>query len=580
MIGGKKMRKPLRRLKIQDQLEVDEELTPDFIDDNEELTLLSAINCIVTLAEDSELSTLFFEKADRFITYLSECQGITKIQAVLLSLFIESSAAGNKSDFSDVARYLNCNNVQVLQYKGEVDELVRKGILRMIKNNMNGNYDYAIAQGFLDSLTKNEPYQRKSYKGSTGIEFFQYFYDITHLRHEDELSSELMIEEIERLMDENPDLSYVKALRNIGMSVENEAVITHMCRHLVLCGTVNIPISHLVFLFDAQHMKYNFDRAMSEGKHYLVREGWVENAFSEGFRDKDEYQLTAKARETLLQEFDIKQADNNKGCDIVQSTNITAKELFFNDEVKHQLEDLTELLDESHYMSICNRLKEKGRRQGFACLFYGAPGTGKTESVLQLAKKTGRDIMQVNISQVKSMWVGESEKNIKAIFDRYRAVAKNSKHVPILLFNEADAVIGKRKEEAERSVDKMENSIQNIILQEMESLDGIMIATTNLVQNMDAAFERRFLYKVKFDKPELAQRTKIWQSMLPELSEKTAVKLAIAYDFSGGQIENITRKCDIESILYGNDYVTDEKIEQYCREEKIVKRGGARIGFV
>ena len=362
MIGGKKMRKPLRRLKIQDQLEVDEELTPDFIDDNEELTLLSAINCIVTLAEDSELSTLFFEKADRFITYLSECQGITKIQAVLLSLFIESSAAGNKSDFSDVARYLNCNNVQVLQYKGEVDELVRKGILRMIKNNMNGNYDYAIAQGFLDSLTKNEPYQRKSYKGSTGIEFFQYFYDITHLRHEDELSSELMIEEIERLMDENPDLSYVKALRNIGMSVENEAVITHMCRHLVLCGTVNFPISHLVFLFDAQHMKYNFDRAMSEGKHYLVREGWVENAFSEGFRDKDEYQLTAKARETLLQEFDIKQADNNKGCDIVQSTNITAKELFFNDEVKHQLEDLTELLDESHYMSICNRLKEKGRR--------------------------------------------------------------------------------------------------------------------------------------------------------------------------------------------------------------------------
>ena len=126
----------------------------------------------------------------------------------------------------------------------------------------------------------------------------------------------------------------------------------------------------------------------------------------------------------------------------------------------------------------------------------------------------------------------------------------------------------------------MENSIQNIILQEMETLDGIMIATTNLVQNMDDAFERRFLYKVKFEKPELAQRTKIWQSMLPELSEKTAVKLAIAYDFSGGQIENITRKCDIESILYGNDYVTDEKIEQYCREEKIVKKGSVRIGFV
>ena len=572
------MKKPLRRLKIQD--EEDSALTPDFVDDGEELTLLTAINSIVTLAEDSQLSDAFLEKADRFITYLSERQDVTKIQAVLLALFIESSAAGNKSDFSDVARYLDCNNVQVLQYKGEVDELVRKGMLRMIKNNMNNSYDYAVTQGFLENLAKNEPYQRKSYKNATGIQFFQYFYDITHLRHEDELSSELMLEEIERLMDDNPDLSYVKALRGIGMSAASEAVVTHMCRHLVLCGTVNIPMSHLVFLFDEQHLKYDFDRAMSDGRHYLVRNGWVENAFSEGFREKDEYQLTTKSREILLQEFEIKQTDCNKGCDVIQSDSIVEKELFFNNEVKHQLDGLAELLDESHYLSICNRLKGKGHRQGFACLFYGAPGTGKTESVLQLAKKTGRDIMQVNISQVKSMWVGESEKNIKAIFDRYRAVAKNSKRVPILLFNEADAVIGIRKEGAERSVDKMENSIQNIILQEMESLDGIMIATTNLVQNMDAAFERRFLYKVKFDKPELTQRTRIWQSMMPELSEKTAERLASAYDFSGGQIENITRKCDIESILYGEDYVTDEKVEQYCREENIVRKGTTRIGFI
>ena len=572
------MKKPLRRLKIQD--EEDFALTPDFVDDGEELTLLTAINSIVTLAEDSQLSDAFLEKADRFITYLSERQDVTKIQAVLLALFIESSAAGNKSDFSDVARYLDCNNVQVLQYKGEVDELVRKGVLRMIKNNMNNSYDYAVTQGFLENLAKNEPYQRKSYKNATGIQFFQYFYDITHLCHENELSSELMFEEIKRLMDDNPDLSYVKALRGIGMSAVSEAVVTHMSRHLVLCGTVNIPMSHLVFLLDEQHMKYDFDRAMSDGRHFLVREGWVENAFSEGFREKDEYQLTSKAREILLHDFDIKQQDNNTGCDVIQSDGIIEKELFFNDEVKQQLEGLAELLDESHYLSICNRLKGKGHRQGFACLFYGAPGTGKTESVLQLAKKTGRNIMQVNISQVKSMWVGESEKNIKAIFDRYRVVAKNSKHVPILLFNEADAVIGIRKEGAERSVDKMENSIQNIILQEMESLDGIMIATTNLVQNMDAAFERRFLYKVKFDKPELTQRTRIWQSMMPELSEKTAERLASAYDFSGGQIENITRKCDIESILYGEDYVTDEKVEQYCREENIVRKGTTRIGFI
>ena len=577
MAIGKKMRKPLRRLKIQDQ--GDMELHTDFVDDGQELTMLSAINTIVTLAEDSELNTMFFEQADRFITYLSERQGISKMQAVLLSLFIESSASGNKSDFSDIARYLDCNNVQVLQYKGEVDGLVKMGILRRLRNNMNGEFDYAVAPTLLESLSKNEPYQRKSYKDATGIQFFQYFYDITHLRYEDELSTELMLEEIERLMDENPELPYVKALRDIEMTDISRAVITHMSRHLVLSGTTSIPMNHLVFLLDSQHQKYDFDRMMSEGKHFLMREGWVENAFSEGFKDKEEYQLTPKAREVLLKDYDIKPGEN-KGCDVMQSDKITMKQLFFADNVESQLDSLSELLSEENYQGICNRLKERGLRQGFACLFYGEPGTGKTESVLQIARKTGRDIMQVNISEVKSMWVGESEKNIKAIFDRYRAIAKHSKRIPILLFNEADAVIGKRKEGAERSVDKMENSIQNIILQEMESLEGIMIATTNLVQNMDAAFERRFLYKVKFEKPELAQRTKIWQSMMPRLSAESAGKLASSFDFSGGQIENITRKCDIESILYGDDYVTDEKIEQYCREEKIVKKGGARIGFV
>ena len=178
------------------------------------------------------------------------------------------------------------------------------------------------------------------------------------------------------------------------------------------------------------------------------------------------------------------------------------------------------------------------------------------------------------------MWVGQSEKNIKQLFDQYRTIVKRTKIVPILLFNEADGVIGKRKQDAERSVDKMENSVQNIILQEMESLEGIMIATTNLVQNIDAAFERRFLYKIKFDKPELAQRVRIWQSLMPAISETTANTLASNYDFSGGQIENIARKCDVDSILYGTDVINEDRIIQYCADECIVKGEKPKIGFV
>jgi len=241
--------------------------------------------------------------------------------------------------------------------------------------------------------------------------------------------------------------------------------------------------------------------------------------------------------------------------------------------------ELRELLNDDHYQEIRNRLKDSGFRCGFTCLFYGMPGTGKTETVLQLAKETGRDIMQVNISEIKSMWVGESEKNIKALFDNYRNKVRECKLTPILLFNEADAIIGKRQEGAERAVDKMENSIQNIILQEMETLDGILIATTNLAQNMDKAFERRFLYKVKFTKPTIEARMSIWHEMIPTLSEADTHALAVKYDFSGGQIENIARHYAIDNILHGSSGNVLETLTIHCDNERLEQKEQRKIGF-
>ena len=237
------------------------------------------------------------------------------------------------------------------------------------------------------------------------------------------------------------------------------------------------------------------------------------------------------------------------------------------------------MLEESHYRDICSRLEAKGQRTGFTCLFYGAPGTGKTETVMQLARQTGRDIMQVNISEIKSMWVGESEKNIKEIFDKYRTKVEKSSVAPILLFNKADGIIGKRQEGAERAVEKMENSIQNIILQEMETLNGILIATTNLVQNMDKAFERRFLYKIKFNKPSLDARVHIWQTMLPDLPESDIKALAEHYDFSGGQIENVACHYAIDTVLHGDEPVSLEKLIAHCDGERLEQKERRKIGF-
>jgi SpoVK/Ycf46/Vps4 family AAA+-type ATPase len=125
----------------------------------------------------------------------------------------------------------------------------------------------------------------------------------------------------------------------------------------------------------------------------------------------------------------------------------------------------------------------------------------------------------------------------------------------------------------------MENSIQNIILQEMEQLDGIMIATTNLQQNMDKAFERRFLYKVKFEKPTFEARASIWLTMIPTLNDMDARTLAEKYDFSGGQIENIARRHAIDSILHGEDQNVMDSLIGHCDSERLSGKNRQRIGF-
>ena len=190
--------------------------------------------------------------------------------------------------------------------------------------------------------------------------------------------------------------------------------------------------------------------------------------------------------------------------------------------------------------------------------------------------------MQVDIAGMRDKYVGESEKNIKEVFHKYREACNQRDVMPILFFNEADALINKRTDNIKHSVDKMDNAMQNIILQEIENLDGILIATTNLTKNLDDAFERRFLFKIKFNKPEIDVKAKLWNSMLGNgITEDEAYTLANKYDFSGGQIENIARKKTIDYIISGKQPSFND-IEHYCQAELLENgRGEMRsVGFI
>lgn len=113
----------------------------------------------------------------------------------------------------------------------------------------------------------------------------------------------------------------------------------------------------------------------------------------------------------------------------------------------------------------------------------------------------------------------------------------------------------------------------------METLDGILIATTNLVDNLDKAFERRFLFKIRFNKPSVEAKRNIWLDKLPVLTDEQATRLAATYNFSGGEIDNIVRKVTLTEVVDGTA-PSWENLIRICNEEKIGRGGSSgKIGF-
>lgn len=321
-------------------------------------------------------------------------------------------------------------------------------------------------------------------------------------------------------------------------------------------------------------------RKFKNGTHVLLKSKLVELNNNKGlFGDETYLRCTDKGKKLFFEEDADLYEEEICADGIIIPSETKEKHLYFSNELESQLDMLQKSLQEDIYQSLKQRLKSKALPSGIAILLYGLPGTGKTESALQIAKATGRSIMKVDISATKSAWFGESEKIIKKVFTDYKRLCSKSVLTPILLFNEADAVLAKRKEGNSGNVAQTENAIQNIILDEMENLDGILIATTNLANNLDGAFERRFLFKIRFDKPTIEAVQSIWVDKLPSLQPNEAKELANSYDFSGGEIDNIVRKAMIREVIAG-EVPTISTLHEYCKEERISNKNFAiPIGF-
>ncbi|WP_022932120.1 ATP-binding protein [Treponema bryantii] len=388
------------------------------------------------------------------------------------------------------------------------------------------------------------------------------------------------LEQLRKEEEENQELSFFKNIQSAIKNANNRFFL-YDCTNDFLSGHKSSLCSTLNDLYSHDDRYFSQLRMFLDEKHPLLTQGFLEIEKNDVI-EQTEIGLGDKTIDLLYGNNADLYKKTSASKNVIMPDKLKEKTLFYSDEVQQQIDMLTESFDQKKLESMQARLEQKALPKGIAVLLYGAPGTGKTETVYQLAKKTNRKVLHVDISEAKSMWFGESEKRIKKIFTDYTRLCheckKHKENTPILLFNEADALISKRKDVSAGNCAQTENAIQNILLEELEKLEGIMIATTNLCENMDAAFERRFLFKIKYDKPSLAARTNIWLSKLPELKNHDAERLAGQFDFSGGEIDNIVRKCQMNEIIKGEKPCYDELVKM-CNTERLESRQEHRMGF-
>lgn len=552
----------------------EQEQRPETTPSSEPSSLLQNIEQIIELSENSGLRDEFFEEAKPCIDFVKNEMQLSAMAALFFSIFVDNHDSGYTT-IKELSEHLKCRKIRIMQYCNSLHELEKRRLVRCHRGS--GVVGYRIPKEVMLALSDGNRIDPRQYDNISQNAFFGILNDLFKEKKEDEILYTDFVYELNALLEVNPYLNLSGTIRKHDYTDQENILLLYFCHLLVNDDDDYVGFFELESIFENEYLS-QIKLSLRKGYNRLLEDKWIENARADGFADANYYHLTDKAKcELIGDEVLIKSTDKHDMNFILHYT-IKKKVLFFDAYEQEQVDRLTNLLMPENFAAVQKRLSDNGMRNGFASLFYGAPGTGKTETVYQIARQTGRDILPINVSEIKSVWVGESEKNIKKLFDDYRENVSHAEIAPILLFNEADALLGTRLETL-RSVDKMENALQNIILQEMENLNGIMIATTNMTRNLDKAFERRFIYKIEFSNPSLYAKKQIWRMMLPDITDSVADELAILYDFNGGQIENIVRKSAVEQLLTGGLPSLDT-LHGFCRNERLNQTDNRpRIGF-
>ena len=532
--------------------------------------------------DKSESKETDLQEVVRELERLANYLEITSEQAIMMPAAFDFTIQGKRFGWMNMSLFFGVKNMVMVPLKKEFDQLVAEQYF--VPTERRSTFGYELnpivlaalmeGNGFSSSELRDQDYDR--YK------FVKEVSDLIERRSDDDIRTSALFDKVGKLEKEHADLAFVQQIPKKNLTIQDRTLLYEICDNFVSGrGKTSIFIT-LHDIYERPCNRFRVAKELKDENHILQEMRLIEllpaNMFGDSFLT-----LTDMGKQLFLEEdFEIFSDIPSRNKNFVYPDKIAEKTLFYDKELEKQLGLFKENLLEDKFSELQKRLEAQSLSKGVAALFHGLPGTGKTETALQIARATGRAVFHVDISEAKSCWYGESQKLVKGIFTDYKKLCEEEKRKPILLFNEADALLSSRHNihntSGSSSVAQTENAIQNIILEEMEKLDGILIATTNLTYNLDSAFARRFLFKIQFGQPTAEAKQSIWKDKLSWLSDDDCRQLASRHDFSGGEIDNIVRKVVMEEVLRGTRPTLSE-IEELCRHEKIGEGNRCGIGF-
>ena len=546
-----------------------------------EFDFLNAIEVITDAIEEgnsgeASLGVLNGELASEPIENIRRCFDLTVQEAVFFAvIFYLQIEDENKCSFKGLSGYLSLPNIEIVRMYKVFAGLKRKELIKIRNDHGSETGKLSIHPNVMRQILQGD-YEMGETKEQNVFELCQRVYNLLeNYNRYDNATGETRFM-LGKELDIYNDLKELKTLRKMGLEIADIGIFFYVAYYTIVYKQPKNIFSIAQCFFNEMKDLIDFQNELSNNQIVLVRSNLIEYT-AEDFHGRDSYELGSTGRK-IMGMTTKETAKFNFRTSIGQLVDIEAKasrKLYFSAKEEKEVKQITSLLKPSNYRKYVRNMRKNKAREGLTLLLYGPSGTGKTQLAYELARSSGREVFMVNASAVRDKFVGESEKNVAQIFSDYEKLCQETEKTPILLLNESDSLISRRMQ-LKGATEQMNNSMQNILLQKMEDFNGILIATTNLTGNLDKAFDRRFLVKLRIGKPKPEERFKMLKDNLPEVDAGTLKGLAANFPLTGGQIENVARRWMTDRLLSAD--VSEERLRELIHQE--LSLGDSRSGEI